>query len=113
MSGLKRYQALGRLPAGTMNKTEAAYALRLEALKQAGEVLWYKFESINLRLAANTFYKVDFMVLTNENALEAHEVKGGYITEDSVMKIKIAASLYPFRFVMMIRQKGQWSAKDY
>ncbi|MDR1660895.1 MAG: hypothetical protein LBR95_00470 [Azoarcus sp.] len=40
--------ALGRLKPGQMNKTEAEYALR----QQAGEVLWYRFEGVKLRLAA-------------------------------------------------------------
>lgn len=39
-----RIQALGRLKAGQMNKTEAAYAAELQARKIAGEVAWYRFE---------------------------------------------------------------------
>lgn len=113
MSGLKRYQALGRLPAGKMNKTEAAYALRLEALKQAGEVLWYKFEGMKFRLADNTFYTPDFIVLNGNSEMEAHEVKGFYITDDSLVKIKVAASLFPFNFKMMILKKGAWEQRDF
>jgi uncharacterized protein (UPF0335 family) len=55
--------ALGRLPVGTMNKTEAAYDAHLWTLRHAGEVLWHKFEGIKLRLADNTFLTVDFRVL--------------------------------------------------
>ena len=72
----KSIQALGRLKAGQMNKTEAAYAQHLEALKQAGEVLWYKFEGMKFRLANNTTYAPDFAVLKNDNSMEMHEVKG-------------------------------------
>ena len=36
----KRVLALGRMKAGAMNKTEAAYAQKLELHKRAGEVLW-------------------------------------------------------------------------
>lgn len=43
-----RYYAKGRLKAGKQNKTEAAYQLHLEALRQAGEVAWFKFEGIRL-----------------------------------------------------------------
>ena len=35
-----------------MNKTEQAYGDLLEQRKQVGEVVWYKFEGVKLRLAA-------------------------------------------------------------
>jgi hypothetical protein len=52
--------ALGRLPVGTMNKTEAAYAGHLELQRRAGDVEWFKFEALKFRLADNTFYTPDF-----------------------------------------------------
>jgi hypothetical protein len=55
--------ALGRLPIGKMNKTEAAYDAHLQELRHAGTVLWHKFEAVKLRLADNTFYTCDFSVL--------------------------------------------------
>lgn len=91
-------QALGRLPAGKMNKTERAYAQHLDALKAAGEVLWFEFEPCNLKLAPACFYRVDFLVLRASGLLEAHEVKG-YWTDDARVKIKVAASKFPFRFL--------------
>ena len=103
----KRFQALGRLKAGTMNKTEAAYANLLEARKRAGEILWYSFEPINIRLAKNTFYKVDFLVMTAEGYLEAHEVKG-FWTDDARVKIKIASEKIPvLKFVAARLEKKQ------
>jgi hypothetical protein len=96
----RRLQALGRLPAGTLNKTEQAYAAELELRKRAGEVAWYKFEGIKLRLAANTFLTVDFAVMLAAGELEMVDVKGGkgVWTDDARAKIKIAADMYPFRF---------------
>ncbi|EOD1518354.1 hypothetical protein ACJGFN_000102 [Escherichia coli] len=47
----KQLQALGRLKTGQMNKTESAYCQHLELRKHAGEVAWYRFEGIKLRLA--------------------------------------------------------------
>jgi len=91
-------QALGRLKTGTMNKTEAAYAATLDARRHAGEVAWFKFEGIKLRLADNTFYTPDFAVMLANGALEMHEVKG-YWLDDARAKIKIAADLYPVRFL--------------
>lgn len=104
----KRFQALGRLKAGEMNKTEKAYSNFLEARNRIGEILWYSFEPINIRLAKNTFYKVDFLVMTKEGYLEAHEVKG-FWTDDARVKIKIAAEKLPvFKFVAARLEKGNW-----
>jgi hypothetical protein len=90
--------ALGRLKVGQLNATEAAYGRLLETRKAAGEVLWYRFEGIKLRLADNTFYTPDFAVLAADGVLELHEVKGHW-TDDARVKIKVAADQYPFRFL--------------
>ena len=112
----KPMYALGRLPAGTMNKTEAAYALHLEAMKQAGEVLWYKFEGVKLRLADNTTYSTDFAVMAADGVMECHEVKG-FWQDDARVKIKVAASLDPFRFIAIkARAKkdgGGWEVENF
>jgi hypothetical protein len=94
----KALQALGRLKAGTMNKSEAAYAAFLDSERVAGRVLWWRFEGLKLRLADNTFYTPDFAVMTGESLIECHEVKG-FWQDDARAKIKIAADQYPFRFV--------------
>lgn len=91
-------QALGRLKPGTMNKTEAAYAAFLDTLVQCGDVLWYKFEHIKLRLADRTFYEPDFFVLRASGELQVHECKG-FWTDDARVKIKVAADIYPFQFI--------------
>jgi hypothetical protein len=81
-----------------MNRTEQAYADLLESRRQAGEILWFKFEGMKLRLADNTFYTPDFAVMLRDRRLEVHEVKG-FWTDDARVKIKVAAELYPFEFV--------------
>lgn len=105
MTQQRALQALGRLKTGVMNKTEAAYAATLEQRRAVGEVAWFKFEGIKLRLANNTFYTPDFFVMLADGALEAHEVKG-FWQDDARAKIKIAADLYPLRFVA-IRAKSK------
>jgi len=90
--------ALGRLKTGERNKTEQAYENLLEAMRISGDVLWYKFEGMKLRLADNTFYTPDFAVMLSSGQIEMHEVKG-FWQDDARVKIKIAAELYPFRFV--------------
>lgn len=89
------------------NKTEERYAGHLELLRRAGEIVDYRYEAVKLRLADNTFYTADFMVLTD--VVELHEVKGNWWREDARVKIKVAAHQYPwFRFLAV-----QWKKKDW
>lgn len=108
--------ALGRLKTGQMNKTEQAYAAHLEQRKQAGEIAWYKFEGIKLRLADNTFYTPDFAVMGVGGEMEMHEVKG-FWRDDARAKIKIAADLYPFRFIAVQaapkKAGGGWTIEEF
>ena len=104
--------ALGRMKAGKMNQTEAAYAAILEQQRIAGEIAWYRFEGLKLRLADNTFYSPDFAVMRADGLMECHEVKG-FWRDDARAKIKIAADLYPFRFIAVMKRRkkdgGGWS----
>jgi hypothetical protein len=112
----KRMAALGRLKTGVMNKTEEAYAAELEKRKQLGEVLWFKFEGLKFRLADNSFYTPDFIVMLSNNELEAHEVKGFWM-DDARTKIKVAADLYPLRFIAVrVKPKkdgGGWTTEAF
>jgi len=108
--------ALGRLKTGEMNKTEEAYQRELELRKISGDVSWYKFEGIKFRLADNTFYTPDFAVMLADGTMEAHEVKG-FWQDDAKAKIKIAADMYPFRFIAVKvrakREGGGFSAEEF
>ncbi len=114
----RRMLALGRLKTGEMNKTEAAYAERLRALQAAGEILWHRFEGLKLRLADNTFLTVDFAVMRADGQLEMHDVKGSkaIYTDDAKVKMKVAAQMYPFVFVVAYprpkREGGGWLLED-
>jgi len=102
--------ALGRMKAGKMNKTEAAYANYLEKQKQFGDVAWYAFEPMNLKLADKCFYRVDFLVMLKSGQLECHEIKG-FLTDDSLVKFKVAGQKFPFVFRMIALKKGVWVEK--
>jgi hypothetical protein len=108
--------ALGRLKAGQMNKTEAAYGLYLEGLKAAGRVQWYRFEGLKLRLADATFYTPDYAVMTDDGVMQCHEVKG-YWEDDARVKIKVAAAMYPFEFIAVTvvakKDGGGWKREDF
>lgn len=105
------YRALGRLPAGTMNKTEEAYSKHLELLKASGDILWWKFEPAKLRLANKTFYTCDFMLLKKDGLVCMDEVKG-FMTDDAAVKIKVAASIYPFQFRIIRKNGSMWSIQN-
>ena len=113
MRSTKNWQALGRMKTGTMNRLEKAYA---DHLKMDNTVLWFKFEALKLRLADNTFYSPDFAVLSASGELEAHEVKG-FWQDDARVKIKVAADIYPFKFVAVkARAKkhgGGWEIEEF
>ena len=97
---------------GRMNKTEEKYAKEmLETRILAGEVVAYWFDSHKLRLADNTWYTPDFMVQLASGEIEYHEIKGHW-EDDARVKIKVAASLYPFRFLAVRRVKGQWAFEE-
>ena len=104
--------ALGRLKAGKMNKTETAYSNLLELKKRTGDVLWYEFEPMNLRLANKCFYAIDFLVMLKNGQLECHEVKG-FWTDDALVKIKAAAEKFPFRFISIMLVKGEWKIREF
>lgn len=115
-NALRKMQALGRLKVGAMNKTEQRYADHLEALRRAGAIQWFKFEGMKFRLADGTFYTPDFAVLRGDGFLECHEVKGHW-QDDARVKIKVAADLYPVRFLAVTERRksdgGGWQVEDF
>ena len=112
----KAMYALGRLKVGAMNKTEAAYDKHLALMQHAGEIQWRKFEGLKLRLADNTFFTPDFAVMAADGVMECHEVKGFWL-EDARAKIKIAADMYPFRFLAVRvkpkKEGGGWEIETF
>ena len=119
-SNARKPQARGRLPLhknGEMNKTEAAYAADvLERRKQTGEVVDYWFERFTFKLADDCRYTPDFVVMLASGELECHETKG-YWQDDAKVKIRVAASLFPFRFVAIQKQSkkdgGGWTYQEF
>lgn len=117
-TAVKRFQALGRLPKDQMNKTERAYAGVLNDHKLRGEVLDWKFHPMRVRLAENTFYEIDFLVVHGDRQLAIHEVKGGFTTDKGQMKIKLCAEALPwFRFIKASKQPkklgGGWKIEEF
>lgn len=115
-AGFEAMKAKGRLKAGEMNKSEAKFDLVLRAQLQAGEIAWYAFECIKLRLADGTFLEVDFFVMQPSGELWAIDVKGGWVSDDGILKLRWAAKDFPFRFFTakqkLVRDGGGWDIKE-
>ncbi len=103
-----------------MNKTEAEFALRLEAQKRAGEILRYEFEGITLRFAG-VKYTPDFIVIDITDyrlngkpisGIKFIEVKGPFIKgnrERAVERFRHAKTYWPeFTFEMHQKTKEGW-----
>lgn len=93
-----RQYARGATKPGAMNKTEARYAEQLRLRQLAGEIEWFAYEAWTFKLATDTRYTPDFVVMLAGGALECHEVKG-FWRDDAKVKIKIAAEKFPLQFL--------------
>ena len=95
-----------------MNRLEQSYAEHLKLREHAGEVLWWAYEGMKFRLASNTFFTPDFTVMLADGTIEVHETKG-FWEDDARIKIKVAAALYPFRFVGVKFVAKAWEFEDF
>lgn len=106
-----------------MNKGEIEYSKHLALKVASNQIQDFKFEPFKLRLADNTFYTPDFVVVTADG-FEIHEVKGGkykkrtdgsversyWCEEDAKIKVKVAAeTFWWFKFFIVYPiGNGQW-----
>lgn len=99
-------RARARHAPGVMNKAEERYAReQLAPAKAAGVIRDWRFEPLKLRIGDKCFYTPDFLVVTAEGFIELHEFKGHW-EDDARVKIKAAASLYPwFTFIAITRAR--------
>lgn len=96
-----------------MNGVERRYAALLDARLSAGEIVWWKYEGMSFRLAElKCHFHPDFSMMLADGTIEIHETKGAYIREDAWLKLKIAASMYPFVFRKCVWDKGQWTITE-
>lgn len=112
-----RVRSTGSTPRGQMNRTEAVFASEvLEPLKLGKRIADYKYESYRLRLANGAWYTPDFDCYEPLGAMVFYEVKG-FIREASLVRIKVAAEMYPHhKFIMVFRNKqipGGWEYRNF
>lgn len=103
---------------GVMNRLEGQYARHLDAERAEGRILHWQYEPLRLRLGSDwkTSYNPDFLVVDPRGEVCLVEVKpynkrAGkvYWTEDSRVKIKVAAEQYPlfhFKVVWDVPGRG-------
>jgi hypothetical protein len=100
-----------------MNRTEARRALELDTLLRAGEIKYWGYEAITLKLAPDLRYTPDFFIRENDGSMRFEETKGRW-REDARVKIKMAAQLFPmFAFSALVRIKekdgGGWRTERF
>lgn len=126
-------RAKGRVrPQEGMNKLETAYAEHLDRRKSIGQVAWRsEHEALKLRLADNTYYIIDFLVLRPDGLLEIHDTKGTTkraVTKGGVevgkvetyfcppknkQKLKLVAELFPLVVKVIWRNRaGEWIEEE-
>ena len=102
-----------------MNRTEQEHADLLTAMKNAGDIRSFRFESVKLVLARKTggkkgvTYTPDFLVVLNDGTIRFDEIKGGHIRDDAMLKLRMAAELFPmFKWALWQKKKGQWTVTE-
>lgn len=91
-----------------LNKTERAY---LGVLRARNDIEWIGIQSVTLKLADDCRLTCDFIYLCS-GKLTFVDTKGGFIREDSTIKIKVAARMFPWAsFVVAQRISGTWTEK--
>lgn len=108
------------LPKPKMNKTEAEYALILEAMRHRGEILRWEYEGITLRWA-DMKYTPDFLAfgvvrqisgeisVWNPYWVRIIEVKGAHIWDRDIVRFKGARAYWPeFAFEMHQKKQREW-----
>lgn len=102
---------LNKLEQRYLGHLKAAACLRTEVPE---ELHWIGAQCFTLRLANGCKYTPDFWTFNDDGKLQAMELKGPHTWEDSIVKLKIAASLYPmfeFYLVRWDRDKCAWVEK--
>ena len=101
------------------SKTEERYAAHLDLMKKAGQIDDWAYEPVTLKLAPGVRYTPDFMIrCTFNKEIRFEELKGRkgtgfYSLPVSKIKIKMAASLFPFwnfSVVWPAERLGEWDS---
>lgn len=103
---------------GKMTKPEQAFAWWLKKEEMEGRIVAWYFERLTLTLtrgrrpgSRTMAYTPDFLVVLLGGSFRIVEIKGPYTREDSVLKFKMAADLFPYFEWQMIQIGTEGKAK--
>lgn len=85
-----------------LNQTEKLYLKWLRNQRNA----WIGIQCITLKLGHDCRYTPDFWAL-DDDGLRCIDTKGGHTWEDSLIKIRVAARLYPFIRFLIAEKNGE------
>jgi hypothetical protein len=89
-----KVKAPGSTPTGTMNKTEAAWARRLDA--DPAVRAWH-YEEVKVRVGMErAWYTPDFFVEYRDGTYGFDEVKGAHVRDKGRARFQAAARLHPW-----------------
>lgn len=91
-----------------LNKTERAYLQYMGYLGYA----WIGVQNITLKLADDTRFTPDFSAVDVDGTLRFIDVKG-FQREDALIKIKVAARLFPFAQFVIVKKDGDGWDHEY
>ena len=92
-----------------LNKTERRY---LATLRTNPNVKWIGIQSLTFKLGDDLRFTPDFCYLI-DGKLICVDTKGGFIREDSTIKIKVAARMFPWaEFVVEQWKDNAWQTKE-
>lgn len=98
---------------GVMNETEKRFAKLLDQQRWLEPVSVASFEGEELQLSEDCKYTPDFKILLRDWRTDYVDVKGGFTREDSIIKGKFAAFVYPqSRFYIAALKKGKWHVRQ-
>lgn len=97
---------------GTMNKWEEQHAGMLWIRVMAQDVSGYHFERFRFKIGKKCLYIPDFVLLENDGSFSVDEVKG-FRRDDAMVKIKVAALMYPqITFRLWEQKRGAWKMTE-
>ena len=95
-----------------LNKTEKA---RLEYLRRLPHVKCLHIQAVTVKIGHDCRFTPDFFYYDEvREQLVAEDTKGGHVWEDSRIKAKAAARMFPeFLFIVAYKEKSGWREEEF
>lgn len=92
---------------GGLNKLESDFLVELNCTHPIVHV-----QAVKLRLGNGVNYTADFFAF-QDGKVYAFEVKGPHAWDDAIVKLKVAATMYPWiAFRLVWRESGAWKTQN-